>query len=214
MLPEVLEVVGSEGPTAEPLVGLFDACRNGDLQTVKHLVSLDVDIKGNDNYAVKLASVHGYLEVVKYLVSLGANIRAQYDWSLRWASHNGHLNIVEYLVSIGADINAEHDWAVRHASKNGWLGIVKYLVSVGADINAENDYAVRWASHYEQLEMVEYLLSIGADAMKVDEKHLNIIQQAKKWKEQLSVRLVKDDILDILVVSDLIPIIVGYSRYF
>ena len=52
------------------------ASQNGHLETVKYLVSLEADIKANDNYAVIVASENGYIETVKYLVSLGSDIKA------------------------------------------------------------------------------------------------------------------------------------------
>ena len=47
---------------------LLQACKSGDLEVVKYLVSQGADI----NWAVRYASENGHLEVVKYLVSQGA----------------------------------------------------------------------------------------------------------------------------------------------
>src|SRR3989338_7549375 len=99
----------SEGP-------MYEACKNGDLNTIKYLVSHGVDIRYDDDYVVRLASKYGHLEVVKYLVEQGADIRAYDDDSVGMASKNGHLEVVKYLVSQGADIRAENDWAIRNTS--------------------------------------------------------------------------------------------------
>ena len=53
---------------------LFDACKNGDLEKVKNLVSLGADIRIGDDWAVRWASENGHHEMVKYLCSLGADI--------------------------------------------------------------------------------------------------------------------------------------------
>ena len=47
-----------------------------------------------------MASEEGNLETVKYLVSLGADVRADNDYAVRSASRNGHLETVKYLVSM------------------------------------------------------------------------------------------------------------------
>ncbi len=50
---------------------LYIACRDGDLNAVKHLCVLPVvDPKELGTHAVQLASENGHLEVVKYLCGL------------------------------------------------------------------------------------------------------------------------------------------------
>jgi len=44
---------------------LFTACRIGNLDTVKYLVSLGCDPKAFNNTAIQHASSNGHLEVVK-----------------------------------------------------------------------------------------------------------------------------------------------------
>jgi len=61
---------------------LEEACKTGDLDKVKELVSDGADITANNNYAVQLASNNGHLDVVKYLVSLGADITV--DDNFKW----------------------------------------------------------------------------------------------------------------------------------
>ena len=90
-----------------------EACKTGDLQVVRYLVSQGADVK-----AVKLATISGHLEVVKYLVSQGADNEPV----IPFASNYGHLEVVKYLVSQGADVRA-NDNAVRMASYNGHLEV-------------------------------------------------------------------------------------------
>jgi ankyrin repeat protein len=79
------------------------AARNGQLETVKYLVSVGANIHANDDYAVQLAAGNGHLETVKYLVSVGADIHADNDYyAVQLAACNCHLETVKYLVSIGA----------------------------------------------------------------------------------------------------------------
>ena len=49
---------------------LFDACKDGNLETVK-LVLSKADLERDNYYAIRCASGNGHLEIVKYLVSEG-----------------------------------------------------------------------------------------------------------------------------------------------
>lgn len=60
------------------------AVKIGDLKKVKYIVSLGTDIRINDDYTIKLASLYGHLEMVKYLVSLGADIQSQIIYLFEW----------------------------------------------------------------------------------------------------------------------------------
>ena len=51
---------------------LFDASKNGRLDLVIVAVNKGADIRAENDWAVRLASLKGHLETVKYLVSLGA----------------------------------------------------------------------------------------------------------------------------------------------
>ena len=48
------------------------ASENGDLDTIKYLVSLNADIRANDDLAVCSAYENEHLDTVRYLMSLGA----------------------------------------------------------------------------------------------------------------------------------------------
>jgi ankyrin repeat protein len=80
---------------------LFDACKTGDLNLVKDLVSQGADIHAcEDDDALRCAAFKGHLEIVKYLVSQGADIHAYEDGALRWAACDGHLEIVKGIILV------------------------------------------------------------------------------------------------------------------
>jgi hypothetical protein len=112
---------------------IYDLIKINDLNGIKYLVSVGVNIKADDNWAVQIASSDGHLEMVKYLVSIGADITVCNNLAVGWASYNGHLEVVKYLVTMGSDITADNNWAVKWASRNGKIKVVNYLVSMGAD---------------------------------------------------------------------------------
>lgn len=76
---------------------LIEACKTGDLPSVKKLVENGADIHSDNDFALRNASENGQLEVVRYLVENDADIHAKDDLALRNASENGHIEVVRYL---------------------------------------------------------------------------------------------------------------------
>lgn len=122
------------------------------------------NIHSDNEYTLKMSAQNGQLETVKYLVSKGVNIHTEYDYALRISAKNGHLEIVKYLVSLGANINALNkgmEGALVQAVEYGHLEIVKYLVTSGADYNEGNDFIFIHAVNLGHLEIVKYIVSLG-----------------------------------------------------
>ncbi len=111
-------------------------------------------------YVLQIASKYGQLNVVKYIIGVGVDVHVDDDEPLIVASKNGYLDIVKYLISKRADIHAQNEESLRGASKKGYLDIVKYLVENGADVHARNDDALRLATRYGHLEVIKYLESL------------------------------------------------------
>jgi len=72
---------------------------------------LNVDLKYENDYALRYASEIGIKNVVQYLVEKGADIHTHDDYSLRWASKGGHLPVVQYLLEKGANVGADNDYS-------------------------------------------------------------------------------------------------------
>ena len=106
---------------------LVKAVESGNLQKVKDLVNLGVNIHAKDERALRWAALDGHLDIIKYLVKQGADIHIQYDEAFRWAAYKGHLNIIKYLVKQGANIHINNDQALEWAVKNNRLDVVDYL---------------------------------------------------------------------------------------
>ena len=59
-------------------IQLYDACRDGDIDLVKHFISNDfhVDIHLEDDRCALLAAANGHLDLIKYLIiTHGINVR-------------------------------------------------------------------------------------------------------------------------------------------
>ena len=95
-------------------IAFDNACRFGDLDIIKDLISIGVDIySNNNNNGLMTACRYGRLNVVKYLVSRGVNIS---DTALLVACSFGKLNVVKYLINnYGIDIGHSSDSTIMAA---------------------------------------------------------------------------------------------------
>ena len=68
------------------------------------------------------------------------DIRVENDKALRYAVHYNRLNVVKFLIESGANIHALKDLALRLAAERGHLDVIKYLVEKGyyESINKKN----------------------------------------------------------------------------
>jgi ankyrin repeat protein len=162
---------------------------SNDLNGLKNLINIGIDITIVDNYGLKYAASQGYLEIVKLLVENGANIHAEMDYALRFSARNGYFEVVKYLVENWADIHAETNYALRWSALNGHLETVKYLVENGADIHAETNYALLWSIQRGHLDIVNYFI-IDCN-MTIKEETLQYLQD-KKYEDILNIINTRD----------------------
>lgn len=131
---------------------LIEACKNGDLETVKTLLTANVNV----DYPLCLASEHGHLEIVKLLLALGANLHVHGNAPLRRASENNHPEVVKVLITFGANINACDNDSLYRAANYGHFEVVKVLLTAGANVT---DYQyLFWPIAFSHLDIVKLLL--------------------------------------------------------
>lgn len=126
---------------------LFDACKKGDIETVKRLIGdgLSVELRDDSNSSLLgIAMRKGHIELVKFLLDKGAEINAISSAGrtpLMQACGSGYFEIVKLLVEREADINLKNrqgETALYLASRRGSLEIVKLLLENGADMKVES----------------------------------------------------------------------------
>ncbi|GLD63224.1 tankyrase-2-like protein [Lates japonicus] len=117
--PVVAEVVEPGGGTGagEASRELFEACRSGDLERVRKLVTAENvnsrDTAGRKSTPLHFAAGFGRKDVVDFLLQNGANVHARDDGgliSLHNACSFGHAEVVSLLLHHGADANARDNW--------------------------------------------------------------------------------------------------------
>ncbi len=165
---------------------LFRASRNGDLNKVKYLSSLQQGSKRKEclERALNNASSRDHLDIIKYLVSIGADI--QNGMPLITASRYGYVSIIKYLVQ-EYKFSEKKEEVLNQALVNSfnYIDIIKYFVLEGANIHTQNSQILINASIISNIELIKYLISEGADIHAQDDKALMIAS----WKGDL--RIVK-----------------------
>lgn len=149
----------------------YDAANTGKLGRLREaMMSGEIDISENDNWAIQWAAENGHLEIVKLLTLSGmADIKALDNRAIRLAANNGHLETVKYLVDSGVDV-AEDSCiqSILWAAGNGHLECVKFLASAMGEKGVLHDRAIQWAAYYGHLEIVKYLVLAGMDVTVYD----------------------------------------------
>lgn len=71
-----------------------------ELNILHHLFDIPINLY----HLLSKCCSNGNLEVIKYLVSLGVDIRVFNDSAFQFASSNNHIDVVKYLVSLQSKI--------------------------------------------------------------------------------------------------------------
>ena len=144
-----LYVIKSRVKLKEINEDLFKAVKNRDIQEIKTLISMGVDINTKDkkvgNTALMYAVNRGYPKIVSLLISHGADVNTKNKngkTPLMVATISGYPKIVSLLISHGADVNAKDKRKVTPLMYAVYLNnskLVKLLLTHGADVNIETE---------------------------------------------------------------------------
>ncbi|KAG7275501.1 hypothetical protein CRUP_032544, partial [Coryphaenoides rupestris] len=146
---------GTETETETPGFGaprlrerLFAACRHGDLESVRTLVTRENvnsrDTAGRRSTPLHFAAGFGRRDVVHFLLQSGASVHARDDGglvSLHNACSFGHAEVVTLLLHHGADANSRDNWnytPLHEAAIKGKIDVCIVLLQHGAEPAVRN----------------------------------------------------------------------------
>ena len=164
---------------------LIEACRIGDLTTVKTVLSRGIDIHAEDDRALLISAENGHFEIVKFLIENGANIHAQNDCILVFPKILDNIEIIEYLIKHGIDIQVNNNCVLKSCAIIGNLSVIKFLIKKGVNINHDDDFVFRWGAFEGHLEMIKFVFKHGVDIHalynhalidSVNQGHLEIVE--------------------------------------
>ncbi len=153
---------------------LLDACRTGNLVTVKHLVNeANVNFKNEiGETPLSMAIKHGHFEVVKVLVDKGADlngVESLIETSLTLAIKNRRYEMIPFFIEKGVDINKPDfvgETPLILLVDQNRLQEVSVLLQAGAKVNMKSEVGetpLVLAAEKGSVEMVKLLLAYGAD---------------------------------------------------
>jgi len=202
ILPWVPNPIEKEKPTEEEkgepkpkkqMYQLHKAAADGDLETVKSIISKGANVNSKDEKEktpLHYAAETGKMEVVQLLVEAGADVNAMgnNDWPpLCIAAENNHIAVSEYLIAHGADVNPDNGWTpLQQAPYSSGIEMVKLLIAKGADINAgEGEWtALHGAVSEGRRDIAELLIQKGANVNTKDRTGYQLLYHAV-WKNDL-----------------------------
>ncbi|XP_048258100.1 ankyrin repeat domain-containing protein 1-like isoform X1 [Haliotis rufescens] len=163
---------------------LMDASRRGNLEEMKRLLTLNVDVNCRDSDSrtpVMWAAGFGHGEVVELLVRKGADVSlVDEDGSsiLHFACYAGDMEMVKFVLSLNVlDIESRGALSrtpVMYAARWGHRDVLELLVSIGADVSLVDDdgdnilHLVGWGGDMETAKFVLSLNVVDIDARNND----------------------------------------------
>ena len=158
---------------------LHDAARDGDEDTVAHMIVEGADVEAVDHNALTplvTAALTGHKRVVEVLIDNGADPRGRDGkgfTALHAAAYAGHLDIVVLLMAHGVDINDQQNKAritPLHAAVEGdFRAISEVLLARNVVVDVEDGSGwtpVMRATFKSYPEMVKLLRDHGATCSK------------------------------------------------
>lgn len=153
---------------------LMNACKNGNLQHVSHIIS---SLHVNPNKHHKLTKNNLSIDIPQKARPKDSNYKSfTCGLPIVIATSNNDLNIIKYLVKCGADINIYNSSCLVLACILGYMNIVKYIVEeCKVNINAVSAHWSVLLNNINPLEsaiiaendnIIKYLINNGAKIRK------------------------------------------------
>ena len=157
----------------------------------------------NSLTALMFAAKHSNECIVESLIEYGANVNYSNragSTALNYAIFGISLEIATLLLSNNAETNptGENSEApLLLAANAGKINEVKLLLSFGADINARgpsNETGLMLAIEGNHIQLANELITSGADVNIVDDKGHTALWEARRVKNSLLIKLLKDSV--------------------
>uniref|UniRef100_A0A0A9WC50 Ankyrin repeat and KH domain-containing protein 1 n=1 Tax=Lygus hesperus TaxID=30085 RepID=A0A0A9WC50_LYGHE len=165
----------SENPRPQPERSLVEACTDGDVGTVRKLLTEGRSVHETTDEGESLLSLAcsaGYYELAQVLLAMHANVEdrgIKGDCTpLMEAASSGYVDIVRLLIHHGADVNAQSssgNTPLMYACAGGHVEAVRVLLDNGANVEDHNENGhtpLMEAASAGHVPVAEILLARGA----------------------------------------------------
>lgn len=177
------------------------AVEKGNVQTVKTLLALEIDINCKDDLgqtALHRATRCKDESMVRLLLKDGADVECKDDdhrtpWSANLRCKNP--DILQILLDAGADPSTCGQQGVSElykAAKDGDTEIVKYMLKSGTNPSIQTQYGwapLHWAASYGHVDCVKLLLEAGAEPNTVSDQRVTPLDLATQADQGIVIKL-------------------------
>lgn len=116
----------------------IDACIDGNVKTIEHLLNRKADPSFWNNFSLKTACMKGKITVAQLLISQKTvNPSLEHNYLLRWACMKGKMDLVSLLLSLpierGIDPSTQRNLPLRWACKGGYFDVINALLSLSIE---------------------------------------------------------------------------------
>ena len=191
---------------------LVSACEEGDLEFVKTLINVGIDINGigSEGFtALMMAASEDEAEIVAYLLQQGADVNQQHNgWTaLLEAADEGSLRSMKHLLKAGAEVDfywtQESPTAISMAASEGHLECLQLLVEYGANINGigKSVPPLHNAAEEDKRAILKYLISQNVKINKKDAAGRTALMYAASEGQEYAVTILVEAGADISIVD-------------
>jgi ankyrin repeat protein len=179
--------------TLQEFTPLLRACRSGQLQIVKYLLTRGSKVDEKDSYgdtALLSAAMYGHLPIVQYLLQNGSSLKERSTGmhsAIVRAAMNGKISVVKWLLANGSSAQeADKDGytPLLCAALHGYVDLVKYLLSPPAhssitETSRNGNTAFLCAARDGHLEVIKFLVTLDPNLLNhVDRRGTTVLMRA------------------------------------
>jgi ankyrin repeat protein len=189
----------------EPKDPLAKAAQKNDLESVKQLITVSLNIDASDEYtdtnALSYAVENNNREMIQLLLSAGANPNAtnrRGATPLMYPTSEASVELIRDLIVAGADLNVHNQSgetplmrAVAHCS----FSVAKELIDAGADVNARDQSGntlLMEAVQNNDPGGLKFLLSAGVPVDATNDNGETALTLAARWEQGKNLDLLLD----------------------
>lgn len=201
----------------EAKYSILEACRCGDLDTVKTILAKNPDfVNKRDEFGytpIFAAAQSGHFELVKFLIARGADLNAKTEDGetllhfliFGESEEIDYIEIAKFIIEKGADIKIKDDKGrtLLHIAAYFDLDFdfIKLLIKKGADINARSKDGKTPLHHASffcgKKELIEFLIENMADIHAADNKGRTALHDAAFGGNVIAVSMLLEHGLDV-----------------
>ncbi|XP_065907282.1 ankyrin repeat and protein kinase domain-containing protein 1-like [Dysidea avara] len=194
-------------PTKEECDRLKEATINGDVDSIKGILSNGVDVNAavdSKNWTtLHYAALHDQPDVIRVLHEYGVDINCQdvdNQTPLRYAASGNHPDVIRVLHEYGADVNCQDkdNWTPLHyAASANCLDAIRILHEYGADVNCQEkngDTPLYFAAFNDHVDAVKILHKYGGNMYCKNKEHKTPLHDAVDKKRIGTVKCIVEEL--------------------